>query len=197
MGDGGVHGAWCMGDMGVHAWWVCPRTACGGGRGGGWAAWRCKCRYSGTRLGQTSRRQQRPTTRPLSIAPLSSPRRPHHAAEERGITTSTMSQTQQIEHTDSISSQNPAHDETKKTKSKRPPSKRPTRHKRVRAAAGALLLTLTDRHGVSAAATQGMAVGAVQDALFCTCTLHVDGGGRGEGECAQGGRKMNACAWAG
>jgi hypothetical protein len=35
-----------------------------------------------------------------------------------------MSQTQQVEHTDSISSQDPARTETKKTKSKRPPSKR-------------------------------------------------------------------------
>ncbi|KAF2129087.1 CDC50 family protein-like protein [Dothidotthia symphoricarpi CBS 119687] len=33
-----------------------------------------------------------------------------------------MSQTQQVQHTDSINSQNPAHDDAKKTKSKRPPN---------------------------------------------------------------------------
>jgi hypothetical protein len=38
-----------------------------------------------------------------------------------------MSQTQQVEHTDSISSQDPAHAETKKPKSRRPPSKRHSR----------------------------------------------------------------------
>jgi hypothetical protein len=34
-----------------------------------------------------------------------------------------MSQTQQVEHTDSISSQDPAREDHKKTKSRRPPSK--------------------------------------------------------------------------
>jgi len=47
-------------------------------------------------------------------------------AESRG--TLAMSRTQQVEHTDSISSQDPARDEPKKTKSRRPPSKRCTRH---------------------------------------------------------------------
>jgi hypothetical protein len=34
-----------------------------------------------------------------------------------------MSRTEQVEHTDSISSQDPSRDEPKKTKSRRPPSK--------------------------------------------------------------------------
>jgi hypothetical protein len=49
---------------------------------------------------------------------------PHHHDPRIRAEFFAMTQSQQVEHTDSISSQDPARDEQKKTKSKRPPSKR-------------------------------------------------------------------------
>jgi hypothetical protein len=57
-----------------------------------------------------SSRPRRPTFTP----PIEPPSRAEHTI---------MSRTQQVEHTDSISSQDPSREEPKKTKSKRPPSK--------------------------------------------------------------------------
>jgi hypothetical protein len=62
-----------------------------------------------------------------------------------------------VEHTDSIASQDPARDEPKKTKSRRPPSKlRPGKHECAQRMA-----VLTDnRYGIQTAAVKGMAVRA-------------------------------------
>jgi hypothetical protein len=70
------------------------------------------------------RAQRRPTLREhhSSNVDTVTARHPAHAAEQRGIPI--MSQTQQVEHTDSISSQDLQNDAgAKKTKSRRPPSK--------------------------------------------------------------------------
>ena len=70
-----------------------------------------------------------------------------------------MSPTQQVEHTDSIASQDPAREDSKKTKSKRPPSKRHSGTAAQRGYVAQRRATLTGiRYGIPAAALEGMAV---------------------------------------